>query len=186
MTFRSWVAYGRAHSYLEQKNHEEAIAAYGEAIRWYAPLNPWNVWAVNEMYTLAENFEKQGLIGPAKNTYVELRSSLSSVRGAYFPMYFVVIKSTKQYLEVLIDELKMLPSQSLNFETLKQKYSLSKRGYKPALLSIVFIVWLISLTLWIMRAFDKNGRMYANKIIYSWGLSNVIFMGWWLCMLTYL
>ena len=183
-TLRSWMAYSYANKQLEQEHYEEAIDAYGEAIRWYAPLNPWNAQAVKKMQLLAERLEQKGLMGPAKNAYIELRSSLSSVRGIYFPMFAVVTKSSNQYIAILIDELKMLPSSSIDFETLKKKYVLKKDAYHTVLLSFVFILWLISCVLWIIKAFDENGSLHANKISYVWAVSNVFFMGWWLCLLT--
>lgn len=186
ITVRSWLAYSRANTMLVQEQYQEAIEAYGEAIRWYAPLNPWNHLAVKKAQTLAEDLEKKGLLKPAKNIHIELRSSLSSVRGAYFPMYKVAKKSSQQYVSILIDELKMLPSISIDLKVLKQKYLLNKKRYIHTVQSLIFILWLISFVFWIIKSFDKNGKLQASKIGYAWGLSNVLLMGWWLCLLTYL
>ncbi|MCI5072436.1 hypothetical protein MRY82_05785 [bacterium] len=183
---RSCIAYHHANAMLEKGHHQQAIDAYGESIRWYAPINLWNYKSVKKLQMLANNFQLEGLVGPAKMANLELRSSLSSVRGIYFPMFSIASSSSKKYVDLLISELSMLSSSSIDFKILKQKYMLNQYRHKHTLLSFLFVFWFISIAIWSLKAFDNKGQFYPHKVNYAWSASNIVVMGLWLCLLIYL
>jgi hypothetical protein len=164
----------QADAALASKDLDSAIVHYRRAARWYAPLSPYHVQALQHLATLGSQAEAQGDVERALSAYRSLRGAILATRSLYVPEP-ARLTAANQRIALLMAG---LPPPGMDAGKSREQL----RREHLALLEVVpgpnvfwtvvllagFACWVASAFVFSVRAIDDEDR-WVTKEARTWG-----------------
>lgn len=183
-----WNAY-------DEWNHAEALAAtkperalehYERVIHWHVPFLSLSDDAAEKMWGYALNYEKQGDVEKALNTYRVLRGAFYAARSLYTPGKDWIVRCNEKIAGLMASKPAYSKAdQKKSFEERKaENLKLLSREKSPhpewALLTeIGFWGWMTCAFIFIFRGFTATGTFQARPAL-PWAGGWGVFYGLWI------
>ncbi len=178
-----WNAY-------DEWNHAEALAArkpdraldhYERVIHWHVPFLSLSDNAAGKMWSYALNYEQEGNIEKALNTYRVLRGAFYAARSLYTPGKDWIFRCNEKIAGLMASKPAYSKTeQKRSYEERKAEYLKLLSREKPphpewALLTeISFAGWILCIFLFIFKGFTATGTLQTRPAIRWAG-------GWLVC-----
>jgi len=183
-----WSAYDEWNhaEFLVTKQPERALEHYERVIHWHVPFLSLSDDAAEKMWAYALNYEEQGNIEKALNTYRVLRGAFYAARSLYTPGKDWIVRCNEKIATLMASKPAYSKTeQKKSFEERKAEYlQLLSREKSPhaewALLTEVgFFGWVTCAFIFILKGFTATGAFQTRPALRWAG-------GWLVCYVLWI
>lgn len=164
---------------------EKALDHYERVIHWHVPFLSLSDDAAEKMWAYALNYEKQGNIEKALNTYRILRGAFYAARSFYTPGKDWILRCNEKIADLMASKTAYSKAeQKKSYEERKEEYLKLLSREKPphpewALLTEAsFVGWVFCAFTFIFKGFTATGA-FQNRSAMRWAGGWLVCYGVW-------